>query len=170
MGPQGGCGALGAAEARDTRVCTQGEIPSAGGTQGTSAHPGRCFGCRYGCILMCSWVHSWALQSPLTMFPAVLSFSARLARAVPAHNDMVIVSGGPATRTARLTGQPLRTRVSRCPGGPTIRSPHPPGDPCIRLHLGSAPAAMWGGAPTAGCGHLLAWELGNLPFPWCLHG
>lgn len=71
---------------------------------------GTCVGCLYGCVHMCSWVLPWAPpRAPLPHSPPVLSrghFSAPLATAVLAHNDMVIASGGPATRTARLAGQP----------------------------------------------------------------
>lgn len=64
-----------------------------------------------GCKDGCSWVLPWAPpRAPSPHSPRVLSrgrFSASLATAVPAHNDMVIASGGLATRTAWLAGQPL---------------------------------------------------------------
>lgn len=89
---------------------TQGEVPSVGGAQGMSAHLGEHVGRMYGCMHTCSWVFPWAPPGgPSPRFPRVPTrgcFSAPLATAVPAHNDMVIASGGPATRTARLAGQP----------------------------------------------------------------
>lgn len=126
---------------------------------------GACAGCPFGYRYTCSWVLP---GGPPPRSPRALGrgrFSAPLATAVPAHNDMVIVSRGPATRTAQLAGRPSQTWGSCCPGGSHLLSPHLPMGPHVRLHLGLAPVATWGGNNPAGCGHLLAWELGNLFFP-----
>lgn len=121
----------------------------------------------FGYMYTCSRVLPGA-PSPLS--PRVLSrghFSAPLATAVPAHNDTVIVSQGPATRTAQLAGQPSQSRGRCCLGGPrSHRVPPqlPMGPPCLAA-CGTCPSGSGGGEPLAGCGHLLAWELGNLFFP-----
>lgn len=79
---------------------------------------------------------------------------------------MVIGSKGPATRTAWLAGQPSTHLDLLLPRGipPSAPLAHP-AEPGIQPHPNSALVAMWRGSLPAGCGHLLAWELGNLSFP-----
>lgn len=79
---------------------------------------------------------------------------------------MVIGSGDPATRTAWLAGQPSTHLDLLLPRGipPSAPLAHP-AEPGIQPHPNTALVATWRGSPPAGCGHLLAWELGNLSFP-----
>lgn len=111
-GRWGGCGSLGAMKAAETRVYHPGRNPPRRWCSGDGCPPGgTCVGCRYGCMRMCRWVLPRACpRAPSPRCPRVQSrghFSAPLATAMPARNDMVIASGGPATRAARLAGQPL---------------------------------------------------------------
>lgn len=134
-----------------------------GGTWGINPHP-------WGHVLgTCTRVTGCSLGPPSPCSPRVLSrghFSAPLATAVPAHNDMVIVSRGPATRTAQLADQPSKPGVAAAWGGGSHHlPPHPPmGPPCLAPSR-TCPSGNEGGNPPAGCGHLLAWELRNLFFP-----
>lgn len=150
---------------------TQGEVPSAGDSWGMCAHLG---GHALGAC-MGAHTRSWVLlrapprAPPLPCSLQVLSggrFSAPLATAVPAHNDMVIASGGLATRTARLAGQPSPHRGYPLPGGSHHPLPSPAwGTPASGSIRGLPQWQCGGEAPRQAAVTSPARELGNLSFP-----